>query len=116
MTAPIAGRTDALHLVEADVSYAGQSTDLDVPDEHLLDYIDGTRRNLVLATRLEETVGGFALTHLDPLNSFERGPNEFTASSPDISSLMPHLRNLVQRLHRISPTLPWRRPRAGGAS
>ncbi|HEU4961397.1 MAG TPA: SIR2 family protein [Sphingomonas sp.] len=105
MTAPIAGRTDALHLVEADVSYAGQSSDLEVPDEHLLDYIDGTRRNLVLATRLEQMVGGFALTHLDPLNPFERGPNEFTASSPDISSLMAHLRNLVQRLHRISPDL-----------
>jgi len=105
MTAPIAGRANALHLVDADVSYPGHNCDLQVPDEHLLDYIDGTRRNLLLATRLEEEIGGFALTHLDPLNPFEPGPNEFTASPPNLSSLMAHLKNLVQRLHQISADL-----------
>lgn len=105
MTASIAGRTKALHLVDADVSYPGYDSDLQVPDEHLLDYIDGKRRNLLVATRLEEEVGGFAPTHLDPLNPFERGPNEFTASAPDLSSLMVYLRNLVQRLHQICPDL-----------
>lgn len=98
MTAPIADRTDARRFVDADVAYPGHHRDLEVPDEHLLDYIDGTRRNLVLATRLEEEVGGFALITLKPLNPFERGPTEFIAGSPDLSSLMAQLRGLVRRL------------------
>ena len=96
MIAPIAGRTDALHLVNAAVTYPGHHWNLEVPDEHLLDYIDGTRRNLVLATRLEEEVGCFALTNLSPLNPFERGPNEFTVGLPDLSSLMARFLGLVR--------------------
>lgn len=105
MAAPIAERARALHLVDADVSYPGQHADLIVPDEFLLDYIDGVRRNLLLATRLEEEVGGFALTNLDPLNPFEPGPNEFVAGSPDLSSLMQHLSRLVKRLSEVAPAL-----------
>jgi len=105
MTAPIADRTNALRLVEAHVNYPEHNRNLEVPPEHLLDYIDGTRRNLVLATRLEEEVGGFALDNLSPLNPFEREPNEFTTRTRGLSSLMAQLSMLVRRLLEIAPDL-----------
>jgi hypothetical protein len=98
MTAPIARRQSALQLVRAEVNYPGIHPELSVPAEFLLDYIAGVRRNLLLATRFEQEVGGYALSNLRPLKPFESGPNEFVSGSPDLSSLMAHLSHLVVNL------------------
>lgn len=105
MMAPIADLEGRFSLVDADVGYHDALPELEVPAEFLLDYIDGTRRNLVLAARLEEAVGGYALENLSPLNPFDREPNEFTAGPADISALMSKLAALVRRQLEVAPEL-----------
>ncbi|TCH96586.1 hypothetical protein EJV46_18530 [Roseococcus sp. SYP-B2431] len=105
MTSPISGQLGQLRYIDATVLYPGRDSNLKVPADYLMDYVDGTHRNLIIATRLEEEVGSFAFTNLRPLNAFKREPNEFNTRSPDLSSLIAHLAALVRHLLETAPDL-----------
>lgn len=105
MTAPVAAAAAGIRLVDADVAYARHADRLEVPPEHLADYVDGVRRNLLLASRLEQAVGGFALTGLAPFARYELGPGEFRIGVSDISALMFRFAALVAQLYETAPDL-----------
>ena len=105
LTAPIVPAESIFSVVHPDVRYPEAHPELDVPAEHLLSYVDGVRRNLFLATQLEMEVGGFAFSNLQPLNPYPRGPNEFSATLPDISLLMRRYSRLVLQLYDVAPDL-----------
>lgn len=102
-TSPISTPEESRTILYLDVAYSEHLDELDPPDVYLADYVEGTRQNLLVATRLEEMTGEYALMNLQPLHPYELEPNEFVGSNPNLSTLTAHLSRLVSRLHELAP-------------
>lgn len=102
-TSPISTPEESRTILYLDVTYSGHLDELDPPGVHLADYVEGTRQNLLVATRLEEMTGEYALMNLQPLHPYELEPNEFVGSNPNLSTLTAHLSRLISRFHELEP-------------